>query len=179
MIFLAALPDENDIPKFEQFYNKYKGLMGKIAYEHIHDYSLSEDCVNECMLYIAQNFDRIDDINSKKTLGFVIRLARARAINFYNKQMKINANETELPDDANLPDVIDDVLQGYYAEELAKALNEMPDKYSDVFVMRVHYGFSYAEIAADLGITEATARKRFERAKTMLYELQQKIIGKE
>ncbi len=179
MFFLAALPDENDIPKFERFYQKYKGLMGKIAYDHIHDYSLSEDCVHECMLYIAQNFDRIDDIDSKKTLGFVIRLTRARAINFYNKQMRINANEAELPDDANLPDVIDDVLQGYYAEELAKALEEIPDKYSDVFIMRTHYGFAYAEIAADLGITEATARKRLERAKAMLSKMQQEIIGKD
>ncbi len=179
MIFLAALPDENDIPKFEHFYHKYKGLMGKIAYDHIHDYSLSEDCVHECMLYIAEHFDRIEDVDSKKTLGFVIRLTRARAINFYNKQVKINANETEFPEDGDVPDVSDDVLKSYYADELAKAINKMPDKYSDVLVMRAHYGFSYTEISEALGITEATARKRFERAKTMLYEMQQEIIGKE
>ena len=179
MIFLAALPDENDIPKFERFYKKYRGLMGKIAYDYIHDYSLSEDCVHECMLYIAQNFDKVEDIDSKKTLGFVIRLARARAINFYNKQMRINANETDLSDEVSVPDVSDDMLQSYYADQLAKALEKISDKYSDVFVMRVYYGFSYAEIGEALQITEATARKRFERARAMLCEIQEDIKGEE
>lgn len=179
MIFLAVLPDENDIPKFERFYNKYKGLMGKIAYDHIHDAGLSEDCVHECMLYIAQNFDKIGDIDSKQTVGFVVRITRARSINFYNKQKKITSNETEFPEDANIPDVSDDILENYYADELAKALNEMPDKYSDVFIMRAYYGFSYAEIASALEITDSTARKRFERARVMLYEMQQDIASKE
>lgn len=178
MIFLAALPDEDDIPKFEQFYKKYSRLMGKIAYDHIHDRGLSEDCVHECMLYIAQHFDKIDDIDSKKTLGFVIRITKARAINSYNKQKKINSNEVEFLDDINLPDVNDEILQNYYADELAKALGEMPEKYSTTFMMKVYYGFSYAEIVEALEITESTARKRFERAKKMLYEMQKEIIEK-
>ena len=78
-----------------------------------------------------------------------------------------------------LPDVSDDILQSYYADQLAKALNAMPDKYSDVFIMKVNYGFSYAEISEMLKITEENARKRYERAKNMLYEMQQEIKKKE
>lgn len=168
MICLAALPVEEDIPKFNQFYQEYKGLMGKIAFEHIHDSDLSEDCVHECMLYFAEHFDKIEEVRSKKTLGMVIRLTKERAINFYNKQMRINLNETSVSEDEELSSESVDPALEYNAKELSEAISELPEKYCKVLVMRAHYGFSYTEISEILGITEATARKRFERAKAML-----------
>jgi RNA polymerase sigma-70 factor (ECF subfamily) len=60
-------------------------------------------------------------------------------------------------------------------DNLAKAVLKLPNIYKDALKLKYVQGFSNAEIAGMLGISEAALRKRLERARRMLEE----ILGRE
>jgi len=62
---------------------------------------------------------------------------------------------------------------------LAQALDELDDKYRLVFLLRDVEGFSTAETAETLGITEANAKVRLLRARLMLRERLTREFGDE
>ena len=53
-------------------------------------------------------------------------------------------------------------------KELSKMISELPTGFRTVFNMYVVEGYSHAEIAAALGISEATSRSQLLRARAML-----------
>ena len=56
------------------------------------------------------------------------------------------------------------------AEAARRALEELPAKYRDVFILRVYAEMSYAQIGQALQISENSARVVYYRAKKMLME---------
>jgi RNA polymerase sigma-70 factor (ECF subfamily) len=63
-------------------------------------------------------------------------------------------------------------LEKLSAEDLMKCISSMPDGYRTVFNLYAVEGYSHAEIAEMLNISESTSRTQFMRAKALL---QQKI----
>jgi RNA polymerase sigma-70 factor (ECF subfamily) len=55
--------------------------------------------------------------------------------------------------------------------EIEAALRKLPEHYSEVIILRVLSSMSYAEVAQELGISEAAARTAFWRAVKRLKEL--------
>jgi RNA polymerase sigma-70 factor (ECF subfamily) len=56
------------------------------------------------------------------------------------------------------------------AEDLMKLVRAMPDGYRIVFNMFAIEGYSHAEIAATLGVTENTSKSQYSRARAYLRE---------
>ncbi len=61
-------------------------------------------------------------------------------------------------------------IQNIGFKELMKMISELPSGYRAVFNMSVIEGYNHKEIAAALGITEATSRSQLLRARNMLQE---------
>ncbi len=170
MICMASLPDESMAPKFKLFFEEYKVFMGKIAYDYIHDYHIAEDCVMDTMHYFARTFDKIGEIKCNKTLMTVITVTRERAINFYKKQSKINQNEQQIFDEAyeHILGFDDNVFSNVETIELVSCIDSLDDKYKIPLILKISDGYTSAEIAEILGISESLVRKRIERAKNKL-----------
>jgi len=62
-------------------------------------------------------------------------------------------------------------LQNIGYKELMKLISSLPAGYRTVFNMSVIEGYSHKEIAAALGISEATSRSQLQRARMLLQEL--------
>lgn len=170
MICLSSLPDETMVPKFKSFFEEYKQLMGKIAFDYIHDYHLAEDCVMDTMHYFARTFDRIGEIKSKRTLMLVITVTKKRAINYYNKQSKIMQNEKQIFDEAYeyLLPTNDDAFSIIEINELVELIDLLDDKYKIPLILKMSDGYTVSEISEILEISESLVRKRIERAKNNL-----------
>ena len=54
------------------------------------------------------------------------------------------------------------------AERLMKLIEQMPDSYRDVLLLRCRYDMDTGEIAEVLGLENGTVRTRLSRAKTWL-----------
>ncbi|MCQ2177314.1 MAG: sigma-70 family RNA polymerase sigma factor [Bacteroidales bacterium] len=60
--------------------------------------------------------------------------------------------------------------------ELLKLVSELPDGFRTVFNMFIIEGYSHKEIAASLGISEATSRSQLLRARALLQDKIKKLI---
>jgi RNA polymerase sigma-70 factor (ECF subfamily) len=69
------------------------------------------------------------------------------------------------------------VVEQLSADELMQMINSLSDGYRTVFNMYAIEGYSHAEIAELLGVTEVTSRTQYMRARKILQTMIQKIAG--
>lgn len=81
-----------------------------------------------------------------------------------NFNMSVTLDDLELPVDAN-------VLVDMQAEDLLQLLLQIPSGYRTVFSLYVIEGYSHAEIAEMLGISESTSKTQLLKAKNKLKTL--------
>lgn len=169
LFYLSMIKDEEDKGKFEIIYNTYRNLMLNRAYEILQDKSLVEDAVQEAFLRIIKNITKINMDNSHKTKGYVVVVLENVAKNMYNKSKKIVTVGFE--EDYASADFTEELDRKNEAEYIAKLIELLPDAYRDVLVLKYINDFSDKEIASALGISNANARKRLERARNALKNL--------
>lgn len=167
--FNKQLCTEEEESIFTQLYEEYKNFMYCVADEILHNKERSEDVVQQAMINIAIHLDKLggEDLKSKKAKNWVALIVRNAAINEYNKnkrhfEVEVSWEEFELvPDTKAIDAAIDE-------QDLKKTISLLSEKYRDILQLVILYGHDYKTIAALLEITEANARKRFQRAKEML-----------
>ena len=65
--FLNLLDTQTEKEKFIELYDTYKDLLYWIALKRTNCNEDAEECVQETFFYIAKHFEKINDVNSKKT----------------------------------------------------------------------------------------------------------------
>lgn len=170
LIYLAMLDDEKDKSKFEQLYLKYRQLMFYIANDILKDKHLAEDAVHKAFLKLINHLDKIQETEGHKTKSFIVIVTKNIAIDMYRKRKKENiisldAFEYELED---LAATYDDL---YEDNEVIAAITSLSHNYSSVLILKFSHGYSDAEIARILSITEENVRQRIARAKKKLKQI--------
>jgi RNA polymerase sigma factor (sigma-70 family) len=98
--------------------------------------------------------------------GFLFRVADRLAINYLKWQRLARNSGAPLHDDLvcpkHLPDEITSLRQ--QCEILLEAINSLPSKYRQVFLLRKIDELSYTEIALRLGISEKTVQRHLVNA---------------
>lgn len=150
---------------FYNLYEKYKYLMFSMAMDILNDKFAAEDAVQEAFIKILKNANKIDNINSNRTKRLVITITKNAAIDIYRKQKKRWNTETEM-------DKITEFEKNdiYEIEDNEKFLEieELPDIYKEVLILKYSSEFSNTEIAEILEISEMNVRKRISRGRKLL-----------
>ena len=166
ILYLLMIDSNDDKNKFELIYNQYKNLMLNRAYDIIRDRGLAEDAVHNAFLNILKNLSKIDDVNSKKTKGFVIVITKNCAKKIYNKQKKI----VSISIDDNAP--TDNLEEEFEVKEQIRIIKEriklLPDIYREVLILKYYNELSYKEISQVLNVPATTIRKRIYRGRLQL-----------
>lgn len=166
---LPMMNTEEDKRKFVVLYEKYRYLMMKVAYNILCDYFLAEDAVHNAFIKVAQNIDKVQNVDTQETKRLLIVITKNASIDIYRKrssQMKKEIFVDELSDnempltyiEADVDNQILDILKG------------MPIKYRDVFLLKYSSRLENKEIAKLLRISEGTVRQRIVRGKAMVQE---------
>ena len=171
-IYLAMIGGEEDKNKFELLYVTYMKLMFYVANRILNDERFAEDAVHQTFLKILENFDKVKEIFCHKTKSYIVIMVRNTAINLYNQRKR---NTTISLEDVEYCITTEPISVAEDLDHLARAVLKLPVIYKDVLTLKYVQGFSNEEIAKMLDISEATARKRLERAKRRLEE----ILGRE
>lgn len=175
-IYISALPDSSEENKYESFYEEYKQILLKVAYDHIHDLDLAEDCVHEALLYIAQHFEKIGEVKSPESKGYALTITRAYANKFFKETQKEIFLEDlkEEPDDG--VDYVDVANAELDVDLVTKCVENLKEPYREVFILRMYHDLPFSEIAEMTGLTESNVRKVLERARKKIQkELKNKI----
>ena len=173
--YLSLLDTTEHRNQFEAIYSTYRNLMYYIAKRILKDDSLAEDAVHNAFIRIINHLDKLQDINSHKTKGFLVIVVENTAKDIYNKRKNDNISldsfEVELSDNRDLEESVIDEIN---ITDLVKKIESLPDIYRDVLMMRFIYEYSYNAISEILNISETTARKRLERARQKLLQIIEK-----
>ena len=82
-LFLNLLDTQTEKDKFQLLYNTYCDLLYWIALKRTNRVEDAEECVQETFLYIAKHFDKIGEINSKKTKIYLSTDMRKKEMDFH------------------------------------------------------------------------------------------------
>lgn len=155
--------------KLRRLYDIYEQPMYRIAFAILGDCDAAEDSVSEAFLRLMKHLKRIGEPDSPKTKKFIIKVIRSTSIeqyrrrrHFYNSEAPIDGETLQIPDNSV------DIEREVFARQPAEILDCLTNEERRLLMLRCGYGLSWRETAERLSVSEAAARKRFERIKKRL-----------
>nr|MBQ4454305.1 hypothetical protein [Clostridia bacterium] len=74
-------------------FEKYKTMMQSLAYSILKDHQLSEDAVQEALIRLSQNKEKIGNINSRETKSYIYTVTKNEALRLAEKEINKNKNK--------------------------------------------------------------------------------------
>ncbi len=170
LIYLNLIDTEEEKGKFEQVYNLYKHTMFYVAKGILKDDYLSEDAVHNAFINIAQNMSNISEVNSNRTKGYVVIIARNISLNMLKKQkniVDIDDFEEYTADDLSLED---EVLSKIAFDLVVKEIDSLPIIYKDILHLTYVENLKTQEISSLINISNEAVKKRLQRGRKRLLE---------
>ena len=131
---------------------------------HPHD---AEDVLQSVFIEV---FSKLDSFRYESSIGaWIKRITINKCINFM-KSRRLNFSEL-----TNGADKADDAPEtnepAYSVDKINRAIKELPDGYRVVFSLYALEGYDHEEIGQILGVSEATSKSQYSRAKSKLREM--------
>lgn len=166
--------------RISDIYKDYHRLITSVALKVYRDSCYAQDVLQDTMLKILQSsvLQRLDNMNNQEHLkNYIVRIARCRAVDRYNEliQDKDTISLETCYDSTGINCKWD--LSTHYEDSIEckeriyliiECIESLPDIYSQVIKDKVFGHLDTTYIASAYGITEASVRKRFQRARKLL-----------
>jgi len=152
-----------------ELYRLYTKAMFNIAMRITRDYMEAEDVLQEAFV---RAFKNIRSFKGDSTFGaWLKRIVVNTAINHIKKKrldfVEIEDRHVEVAESPAV-DSFDIHSPGVNMNEIRKAIDLLPEGYRMVFNLYLIEGYDHQEIGSILGISEATSKSQYSRAKKKL-----------
>lgn len=149
-----------------ELYRLYSRAMYNTALRMVQNAHDAEDLLQSVFVEV---FTKLDSFRYESSIGaWMKRITVNKCINFLKSRRlaftELTANSDRASDDAPEPE------SPYSVEKINRAIADLPDGYRVVFTLYAVEGYDHEEIAQILGITEATSKSQYSRAKAKLRE---------
>lgn len=152
--------------RFQALCHRLRPDLLRFAFWLSRDHALAEDVVQETMLRAWKAQDSLHDEKAAKP-WFLTIIRREYARTFERKRfVTVDIDDLIAKEEPTLAATGDENLA-----EMRAALFKLPDDYREPLVLQVLMGFTTAEIAAELGLSEAAVLTRLFRARKQLRTL--------
>ncbi len=157
---------------FEGLFNKYLQMMRNLAYSIIKDHHLAEDAVQEAMLRLSQNTDKIDNVDSNQSKNYVYTVTKNEALKIILKENNRNYYEEDVLfyDEPGLNNIegqldIDAFCDKYgFSMEMTEVINNLGEIDKDIIIYKYGAGYSLKEVAELMRLNYDAVIKRHQRA---------------
>lgn len=171
---LMKLCQKGDSSGFTELYKRYSKAIFNSILRLVNDFAQAEDILQEVFVTLYQ------EIMKTKTIehfgGFSKRVAVNRAISFLRQNKRIVVLE-DYSEHVAEDDGVDEEEFELKVEDVKRAINALPDGFRTVVNLYLVEGLPQEEIAEVLGISHATVRTQYHRAKKKLLLLLQKEVA--
>lgn len=170
LIYLNLIDSQEEKSKFEQIYNSYKHTMFYVAKSILKDDYLSEDAVHNAFINIAKSMDKISEVHSNRTKGYVLVIVRNVSLNILKNQKKtvdIEGFEENIANDLILED---EVLSKLSVDSIVEKIVSLPVIYKDVLYLSYVEDLNTQEISKLINISNEAVKKRLQRGRKILLE---------
>lgn len=163
-LYLSLIDSDESKDKFEEMYLKYRKQMKRIAFKILGDDGLAEDAVHNAFLKVISNFDKFNEIDCQETKNLIVIIIRSVSIDMYRKRNR----EFEKTDILDKEISTETDFSAVQVETVLKAIEALPEIYSDILLLKIEYGYRDKVIAEILGTNVNTVSKRLQRARKQL-----------
>ena len=158
---------------FEKIYKEnYSGVF-LFLYKLCHDEKLAEELTQETFYQAFTSFYKFE---GKCEISTWLAAIGKHTYFKYLRKNKLDIDSisldsvTESYRERNFDNPEDAVQKEYIVNAIRNIVDNIPDKYRDVVILRVYAGLPYSQVAKALNISENSAKVIFFRAKKMLME---------
>ena len=143
----------------ESLYRENRSAMYHRAYSVLGDHGLAEDAVHEAILRVSKYLYRFETLGDDERRYLCLAVAKNAALNVLRKRGEVCGL------DDNLPTETADLALGM---DLASAIEDLDESLHQVVILRLRCGFSTAETAKLMSLTQGAVRRRLGRAREIL-----------
>jgi RNA polymerase sigma factor (sigma-70 family) len=154
-----------------ELYKLYSKAMYNICLRMLGTVENAEDALQNAFVDV---FSKMDSFRYESTIGaWIKRIVVNNCINALKKRRmdfaELNDNVHHIAEDST-PSVSEDVLN---VKMIQQAMTQLPEGYRVVFSLYAIEGYDHEEIGEILGVTEATSKSQYSRAKAKLRDILQ------
>ena len=152
-------------------YNRNIDKLTGVCYRYVADRQLAEDLAHDAFMAAMEKSDsfrgtgQFDAWLRRITVNTALQHLRTQAANQLYENI-LTDNDMDNSDNRNIIAQVD-----FSQEELLAAVNQLPEHHRLVFNMYVIDGYSHAQIAEELNISENTSKSHLMRARKRLQEI--------
>jgi RNA polymerase sigma-70 factor (ECF subfamily) len=152
----------------ESLCHLYREDMYRNAFSVLKDAEKAEDAVQNTFLKLLKNRASLQfEADSIKAKSYCMLAVRTAALDILRQSQKIM--EEPMSEDLLAPeDGLDAYIRKESVEELHRKICRLSDVYRDALVLRHFHELSFRKVAEITGVSEATARKRYQLARKKL-----------
>jgi len=165
---------------FRELLDRYEAKLFNTVLRIVKNAACAEDVVQEVFLKTLKN---IESFNYQAGLyTWIYRIAVNAALDCRKKKRRHRAVPIHLEDDKTLeiPSGGDDPSAAPERDEMARllaaAIEDLPEKYRTIIILREFEGLSYEEIAGVLACSKGTVESRLFRARERLRKKMEKYF---
>ena len=150
-----------------ELYRLYSRAMYNTALRMVQNQHDAEDLLQSTFIEV---FMKLDTFRHESSIGaWIKRITVHTCINFL-KSRRIAFQELT-PVNERSEDPEPEPEPPFNVERINRAINDLPDGYRMVFTLYAMEGYDHEEIGDILGITEATSKSQYSRAKSKLRDM--------
>lgn len=163
------LMQKGDVGAFEYFFREYMHLLYSYALGFMKEKEAAEDIVQDVFVYFWNNKERIRYTGS--ILGYLQRAVKNACVNVrLHEQVKRKyVQEALYTEEEALDWQRADALREM-RQRLLEAVDQLPEKCKQIFMMSCLEGLKYKEVARQMGISENTVKTQIKLAYKRLRE---------
>ena len=151
-----------------ELYKLYAKAMFNVSMRITNDYAEAEDVLQEAFLNAFQN---IHTFRGEATFGSWLKTIVINKAVAQVKKRKLSFVAIDDRDYADFEEALHEQDLQLQVSSIRKAIQQLPDGYRLVLSLYLLEGYDHGEIAQILGITEATSKSQYSRARKKLLEI--------
>ena len=170
LIMTKSMPEQLDKPAFETLFRSFFPGLVLFAQKYVPDQDTAKEVVHNVFLNLWEKREKMDMSSSLKS--YLFTSVYNRCLNFIRDQKKFDRDETLLErlDSDDFTDASDRLEVQELEHRIYDALQSLPEKCREVFMMNRYDGLKYAEIAEKQGISIKTVETQMSKALKILRE---------
>lgn len=153
-----------------QIYRLHGQRVFRAAYRYSASREIAEEVTQETFLLLLREPDKFDPARGELgafLAGIARQLAR-RAIDKRHAASGAAWEEWEMPADAGVADILDEMIERQEFRQLHEAVATLPEPYRETLVLHHFEGLPYEAVAELLDCPVGTIRSRLARARAIL-----------
>ena len=166
---LFELVKKDDFSAYESLFKRYYQELYRFAYNYLRDQVPSEEMAQEVFLYLWEKRDQIEIKTTLKT--YLYSAVKNKCLNYIKYEVP---RKQELEESHLSLMITNQPEEGAESEKLKKyitaAIDQLPNKCRQIFVLSRNAGLTYEEIAEEMDISVKTVENQMSIALKKLRE---------